>query len=211
MRERTNAAEQEVCQRGIGIISGEAVGAVLEKVIVMIEAGALVRASNREIVTALDQPDSVVPVKRGARENRIGERTETEKARDAERFDRLVRRLINVLDAEVAHVGRVRRRVAAGALARHAEAEIVEQPRAENVGFLKQPVLREYFRAVRVSKNVGPAIGSGIIELVAEVTSGEAGNPDVGAAVAELGHALLQVPDKIRPGPSPRRKSRIRL
>src|SRR5713101_6730139 len=64
LRERANAAEQEVCQRGIGIISGEAVGAVLKKVIVVIEAGALVRASNREIVTALDKPYSVVPVKR---------------------------------------------------------------------------------------------------------------------------------------------------
>ncbi len=154
MRERTNAAEQEVCHRGIGIISGEAVGAVLEKVIVVIEAGALVRASNREIVTALDQPDSVVPVKRGAREDRIGECAETEKAGDAERFDRLVRRLINVLDAEVAHVGRVRRRVAAGALARHGEAEIVEQPRAENVGFLKGCVIGPVRSLIGVGEKV---------------------------------------------------------
>src|SRR5438445_13475849 len=154
LSERTNAPEQEVCHRGIGIVSGEAVGPVLKKVIVMVEAGALVRASDRQIMTALDPPDSSVPVKRGARQDRIGASAETEKARDAERLDRLVRRLIDVLDAEVAHVGRVLGRAPARALARDGESEIIEQPRAENVGFLKRGVVGPVRSLIRIGEQV---------------------------------------------------------
>ena len=45
----------------------------------MVEPGPLKRSADREIMPASYPSDGVVPVERGAREDRIGERTEAEK------------------------------------------------------------------------------------------------------------------------------------
>src|SRR5258708_38708958 len=66
LRERTNAAGKEIRRRGVGIASREAIGSVLDEVIVVIEAGALVRASDGQLMTAFDPPARDVPVKRQA-------------------------------------------------------------------------------------------------------------------------------------------------
>ena len=80
LREGAEAAEQKVGRGGAGVVASEAVSAVLEQVVVMVETGALERAADREIMPAFDPPHGIVPVERRACEHRIGKRAEAEEA-----------------------------------------------------------------------------------------------------------------------------------
>src|SRR5436305_11391497 len=90
----------------------------------------------------------VVPVKSGARKYGVSECAETEITRNTKGFDGLVWRLINVLHAEVGHVWRVCRRMAAGRLAGHAEPEVIQGGGAEYVSLLDSCIERVIGRLV---------------------------------------------------------------
>src|SRR5579885_3051373 len=122
--------------------------------IVLIETRPFKGAADRKIVTPFYPTDRVVPVEGGSGEDRIGKGSKTEVPGDAERFDRLIRRLINVLHAEVADSRSVVRRMAARYCAGYSEPKIIEQGRAENVGFLNRRVVGTIRGVIGVGKEI---------------------------------------------------------
>src|SRR5262245_40432420 len=96
LRKRAQPSHQKVRQRVARDVPGKAVGPVLEEQIVLIEPCALECAAHGETVPSLDPADGVVPVERGAREDRVGERAEAEVTRHTKRLYCLGRRLIDI-------------------------------------------------------------------------------------------------------------------
>jgi hypothetical protein len=104
LRKGAKISSQEIGHRVARDVPREREGAVLEEVIVLIEASPVEDSAEREIALSLYPSDCVVPVESSARKNRVGESAETEVARDAEGFDRLVGSLVNILNSKIANV-----------------------------------------------------------------------------------------------------------